>query len=150
MPARRKSRQRALQILFICDSRKLPAEQCIQQFYDSLYTAEIEAESGEEPEEPMARDLFMETLVTGTMASLDEIDSLISQRAANWRLERMPMIDRNLLRMAVHEMKNVGTPPAVVIDEALEIARRYSEQEAVPFINGVLDAVRRQIQPVAL
>ncbi|NWF84299.1 MAG: transcription antitermination factor NusB [Bryobacteraceae bacterium] len=145
MPARRKSRQRALQVLFLCDARKLPAEQAIEQYYASLFSGEVEQETGDEPPGPLSRDPFMESLVRGTIASLEEIDHHISQRAANWRLERMPMVDRNLLRMAVYEMKDLGTPPAVVIDEALELARRYSEEDAVPFINGVLDAVRKVV-----
>lgn len=147
MPARRKSRQRALQVLFLCDARKVPAEQAIEQYYASLFSAETEAETGDEPADPMPRDLFMETLVRGTIAGLSDIDHQIAQRAANWRMERMPVVDRNLLRMAVYEMKDVGTPPAVVIDEALELARRYSEEDAVPFINGVLDAVRKDVCP---
>lgn len=150
MPARRKSRQRALQVLFLCDARKLPAEQAIEQYYSSLFSAEVEQEAGEEPDGPMARDAFMETLVRGADAARDELDGLISQRAANWRLDRMPVVDRNLLRMAVYEMKEVGTPPAVVIDESLELARRYSEEDAVPFINGVLDAVRKLIMPLQI
>lgn len=145
MPARRKSRQRALQVLFLCDARGLPVEQSIQQFYASLFSAEVESETGQEPSEPMGQDAFMEILAKGTMDSRDELDALISQRASNWRLERMPLVDRNLLRLAVFEMKELGTPPAVVIDEALEIARRYSEHEAVPFINGVLDAIRKHL-----
>jgi N utilization substance protein B len=150
MPARRKSRQRALQVLFLCDSRNLPVEQSIEQYYSSLYSAEVESESGLEPADPMDPDLFMETLARGTMAARDVLDGLIAERASNWRLERMPIVDRNLLRMAVFEMKDLGTPPAVVIDEALEIARRYSEEEAVPFINGVLDAVRKHLmQPTS-
>lgn len=147
MPARRKSRQRALQVLFLCDVRKLPAEQAIEQYYTSLYSGEIEQETGDEPAGPVERDPFMESLVRGTIAGLEQIDQHISQRAANWRLERMPIVDRNLLRMAVYEMKDLGTPPAVVIDEALELARRYSEEDAVPFINGVLDAVRKVVCP---
>ena len=62
----------------------------------------------------------------------------------------MPIVDRNILRMAIYEMKTLGTPPAVVIDEALELARRYSEEEAVPFVNGVLDAIRKIIFPEVL
>jgi N utilization substance protein B len=127
--------------------RKLPVEQAIDQYCTSLFSAEVEEETGEEPLGPMERDPFMETLACGTLESREEIDLLISQRAANWRLERMPIVDRNLLRMAVYEMKSVGTPPAVVIDESLELARRYSEEDAVPFINGVLDAVRKMIIP---
>jgi len=147
MPARRKSRQRALQVLFLCDSRSIPVDEAVDQYYSSLFSGEIETECGEEPLAPMGRDLFMETLARGTLAHLTEIDAHITQRAANWRLERMPLVDRNLLRMAVFEMMVVGTPPAVVIDESLELARRYSEEEAVPFINGVLDAIRKVILP---
>lgn len=121
----------------------------MDQYYATLFTGEIEADSGEEPSYPMDRDHFMETLAFGTVSRLADIDDHISQRATNWRLERMPVVDRNLLRMAVFEMMVVGTPPAVVIDEALELARRYSEEEAVPFINGVLDAIRKVILPEA-
>ncbi len=89
----------------------------------------------------------MESLARGTAACAAELDQLIASRAENWRVERMPIVDRNILRMAIFEMRDLGTPPAIVIDEALEIARRYSEEEALPFINGVLDAVRRLILP---
>lgn len=143
MPARRKSRQRAIQILFLWDVRKLPIDQAIEAFYDSLYSAETEEETGEESDLPPARDNFMEVLARGTAGAVAELDGYISQRAENWRLERMPVVDRNILRMAVYEMRDVGTPPAVVIDEALELARRFTEVEAIPFLNGVLDAVRK-------
>jgi N utilization substance protein B len=126
----------------------VPADEAVEQYYLTLFSGEIESEHGEEPPAPMDQDLFMETLVRGTLVHLPEIDTHIAQRAANWRLERMPLVDRNLLRMAVFEMMVVGTPPAVVIDESLELARRYSEEEAVPFINGVLDAIRKAILPV--
>ncbi len=147
MPARRKSRQRALQVLFLCDARKLPVEQAIEQFYSALFSAEAETETGVEPAALPGRDNFMELLARGTVASLQEIDEHIALRATNWRLERMPIVDRNLLRMAVFEMKELHTPPAIVIDEALELARRYSEEDAVPFVNGVLDAVRKAVCP---
>ncbi len=147
MPARRKSRQRALQLLFSWDSRKLTIEDALQLYYSSLYTAEIEEETGSDPSSDQAKDAFMETLARGTAASVIELDGLIAKRAEHWRLERMPIVDRNLLRMAIYEMKSLDTPPAVVIDEALELARRYSDEEAVPFINGVLDAVRKLIMP---
>jgi N utilization substance protein B len=114
MPARRKSRQRALQVLFLCDARNLPVEQSIEQYYSTLYSAEVETETGQEPADPIDHDLFMETLARGTMAARDVLDGLIAERASNWRLERMPIVDRNLLRMAVFEMRDLGTPPAVV------------------------------------
>lgn len=142
MPARRRSRQRALQVLFEWDARKMPLEDCLFDYYDSLYSGE---ENPDVEPPPPDRDPFLEALVRGTVQHAEELDSLITQRADNWRLERMPRVDRNILRMAIYEMKYEGTPPPVVIDEALELARRYSEEEAIPFLNGVLDAVRRMI-----
>ncbi len=71
------------------------------------------------------------------------IDQRIQEKSENWRLERMPAVDRNILRLAVYEMTGVGTPAPVVIDEALELARQFSGDESVSFINGVLDAVHR-------
>lgn len=147
MPARRKSRQRAIQVLFLWDVRKLPIDQAIEAFYNSLYSSENEEESGEETDLPAENDSFMEALARGTAGAVAELDELITQRAENWRLERMPVVDRNILRMAVYEMKSMGTPPAVVIDEALELARRFTEIEALPFLNGVLDAVRKLLIP---
>ena len=145
MPARRKSRQKAVQILFVWDSRKVTIDEAIASFYDSLYTAEPEEETGIEPEIDAEPDHFMERLARGTAAQVVESDPYIAKRAENWRLERMPVVDRNILRMAIYEMKSLDTPHAVVIDEALELARRYSEEEAVPFVNGVLDAIRKMI-----
>lgn len=146
MPARRKSRQKALQVLFIADLRKLPIDEAIDMFYQGLIEAEFEEECTDVPPPP-GRDPFMEALARGTSAQVETLDRYIAQRAENWRLDRMPVVDRNILRMAIYEMKDEGTPPAVVIDEALELAKRYSEEEAVPFLNGVLDAVRRLVVP---
>jgi N utilization substance protein B len=89
----------------------------------------------------------MESLVRGTIAAAPEIDVLIGKKAEHWRMDRMPNVDRNILRLAVFEMTRGGTPVAVVIDEALELARRYTEEEAIPFLNGVLDAVKREALP---
>jgi transcription antitermination protein NusB len=142
MPARRKSRQKALQVLFLWDIRKVPVDDAIAQFYADLISAEQEEEYYDAPP-PIAPDPFMEALARGAAAQVDLLDSFIARRAENWRLDRMPAVDRNILRMAIYEMKDEGTPPPVVIDEALELAKRYSEEDAVPFLNGVLDAVRR-------
>jgi transcription antitermination protein NusB len=143
MPARRRSRQRALQILFLWDARKLPVEDCIFDYYESLFTGEDDQDVEASKLNP---DPFMETLVKGSILHLEELDRLIVLRAEHWRLERMPVVDRNILRMAIFEMKYEGTPAAVVIDESLELARRYSEEEAIPFLNGVLDAVRKVLE----
>ena len=86
----------------------------------------------------------MEQLVEGTSARAAAIDRRISEHSENWRLERMPAVDRNILRMAIFEMTERLTPPAVVINEALELARRFSGEESIPFINGILDAIRRE------
>ena len=91
------------------------------------------------------RDTFLEELVRGTMSKLGEIDPRIQKHAAHWRLERMPMVDRNILRLAVYEMLVTDTPGPVLIDEALQLARQYSSEESVHFVNGVLDAVHREL-----
>jgi N utilization substance protein B len=89
---------------------------------------------------------FAHALVRGTAARLQEIDPLIDQHAENWRLERLAVIDRLVLRMALYEMLDrPDTPPLVVINEALELARVYSGEAAVKFVNGVLDAARRDL-----
>lgn len=91
--------------------------------------------------------LYASRLVRGTLQHLAEIDRLISQRAANWRLSRMALVDRNILRLAVFEfLYEPDTPRVVAINEALEIARRYSTQEATQFINGLLDAIRHDLE----
>ena len=137
MPSRHRSRQRALQILFQCDVRQQPVEDSIAAFYDSL--------GAEESQWQLRRDPFMESLVKGTVEKTTEIDRRITEHSAHWRMDRMPVVDRNVLRLAIYEMMDSSTPPAVVIDEALELARRFSGEESVAFINGVLDAVRRQM-----
>ena len=138
MPARHRSRQRALQVLFLWDLRKQSIDEALASFYETLG-------SEEEDPKPTPPDQFMEDLVRGASEQSAEIDLRISAKSENWRLERMPVVDRNILRMAIYEMKTLDTPHAVVIDEALELARRYSEEEAVPFVNGVLDAIRKML-----
>lgn len=134
MPSRRRSRQRALQILFLWDARRQPVDDALNAYYDTLY-------SEERPE----RDEFVDALVRGTVEHLSEVDERIAKHAEHWRMERMPVVDRNILRLAVYEMQHVGTPAAVAIDEALELARKFSNEESVQFVNGVLDAVHREI-----
>ena len=134
MSSRHRSRQRALQILFLWDNRRQPVDEALNAFYDTLY-------SEEHPE----RDQFASDLVHGTIQSLDEVDERIRRHAEHWRMERMPAVDRNILRLAVYEMTHSPTPAAVVIDEALELARKFSNEESVQFVNGVLDAVHREM-----
>lgn len=139
MPSRHRSRRRALQVLYQWDMRQQPVDDAISAFYSSLYSEE------DEPKQP-SRDEFMETLARGTVENAERIDHTITEKSAHWRIERMPVVDRNLLRMGVYEMTQLKTPPAVVIDEALELARQFSGEESVSFINGVLDAVRRDLE----
>jgi N utilization substance protein B len=134
MSSRRRSRQRALQILFLWDARRQPVDDAIDAYYDTLY-------SEEQPE----RDPFVRELVRGTVENVPELDSQISKHAEHWRIERMPAVDRNILRLAVYEMTHGGTPAPVTIDEALELARKFSNEESVQFVNGVLDAIHRSM-----
>jgi N utilization substance protein B len=134
MASRRRARQRALQILFLWDSRRPVVADALNQYYDSLYS-----------EEQPQRDPFVTDLVEGTVGNIQEVDERISRHAEHWRIDRMPAVDRNILRLAVYEMTRGGTPPPVAIDEALELARKFSNEESVQFVNGVLDAVRREI-----
>jgi len=138
MAARHRSRQRALQVLYQWDLRKQSVDDAIASFYDTLY-------SEEEQDRRPGRDEFMEDLARGTSEMAGDIDRRISEKAENWKLDRMPLVDRNVLRMAIYEMSRKETPPAVVIDEALELARQFSGDESVSFINGVLDAVHRDL-----
>jgi N utilization substance protein B len=161
MPARHRSRQRALQVLYQWDMTKRPVEEAIRAFYDTLDADKISEESMASGEsmvvvEPMeeadegpsapGRDEFMEELARGASAMAPDIDHRISEKSAHWKLERMPIVDRNILRLGIYEMSRQETPAAVVIDEALELARQFSGEESVAFINGVLDAVHKEIR----
>jgi N utilization substance protein B len=136
MPSRHRSRKRALQVLFQADIRQQDPEAAVEAFYQSLGLTE-------EDEQTPVPDSFMEELVLGTIRARDAIDQRIASHSEHWRLDRMAVVDRNILRLAVFEMTSIGTPAPVVIDEALELARRFSSDESGAFINGVLDAVRK-------
>jgi N utilization substance protein B len=138
MAARHRSRKRALQVLFEWDQRREDIGQAIRHYYDSLHSSETESET------PLKADRFMEELVRGTVAKVEAIDRTIQGKAEHWRIERMAAVDRNILRLAVFEMEQGAVPGAVIIDEALELARQFSGDESIPFLNGVLDAIRRQ------
>lgn len=135
MPARHRSRQRALQVLYQWDMRRQPVEESIDAFYETLYS--------EENEERPPRDAFMEILAQGVASQVAEIDRRITEKSEHWRLDRMSPVDRNILRLAIYEMTELETPAPIVIDEALELARRFSGDESVSFVNGVLDAVHK-------
>lgn len=123
-------------MLFLWDVNRETAERSSAAYYDLVSQAEGVAPTGD----PFAEDLFRSVL-----AGRPQFDELIGQHAAHWRIERMPVVDRNILRMAVCEMAELKTPPAIAIDEAIELARRFSNEESAQFVNGVLDAVRRDL-----
>ena len=146
MAARHRSRQRALQVLYQWDMTKRPVDEAIRSFYDTLEADKLAEEPvEEEPPEQPGRDEFMEELARGASEMAPDIDHRIAAKSANWKLERMPVVDRNILRLGIYEMSRCETPAAVVIDEALELARQFSGEESVAFINGVLDAVHKEL-----
>jgi N utilization substance protein B len=134
--ARRKSRELAMQMLFQADIGKQTPDQVRATFW----------RAGDEVE-PDVRG-FAEDLFRVANANLEQIDHLIAQNSKHWRIERMPAVDRNLLRMAIGEMIGFkSTPFPIVINEALEIARRYSAPESINFLNGMLDSIARSLLP---
>jgi N utilization substance protein B len=133
---RRMAREAALQMMFSADVIHAESE---------VLTADYWNELGDEEADQKAR-LFANNLVTGALANLASIDDRIRTRAEHWRIERMAIVDRNVLRLAVYEFLFVDTPHTVVINEALEIARRFSTFEATQFINGILDAIKLDLE----
>ena len=136
--ARHRAREQALQLLFQWDVRRTPHEEILKGYYGSLLVSE------DSPARPRP-DAFAEALFRGVTKEIEPIDELITKHAEHWKIPRMPAVDRNILRIAVYEMLHTDTPAAVAIDEALELARRFSGEESVHFVNGVLDAVRREL-----
>jgi len=129
---RRKSRELAMQMLFQADIGRQISDQVRATFWKAG-----------DPVEPEVRG-FAEDLFRVAMDRQEEIDALIVAHSKNWRLKRMPAVDRNLLRMAVAELLGFkSTPFPIVINEALEIGRRYSGPESINFLNGVLDSIAR-------
>ena len=136
MAARHRSRRRALQVLFEWDQRRDTIDRAIQNYYDTLWSEEHETQP--------KPDRFMEELVRGTVQDVEAIDHRIEAKSANWRLERMPAVDRNILRLAIFELDRKEVPAPVIIDEALELARQFSGDESISFLNGVLDAINKE------
>ncbi|MBX3281114.1 MAG: transcription antitermination factor NusB [Acidobacteria bacterium] len=133
---RHKARECALQILFAADMVAMSSDDQIAAYWREL---------GDETLDEATRD-FGTQLAAGCLQNRDAIDERIRLRAEHWRIERMAIVDRNVLRLAVFEFVYMDTPNAVVINEALEIARRFSTYEATQFINGILDAIRQDIE----
>ena len=134
MGTRRKSRELAMQMLFQGDLGKHTPDEVRKLFWTSRDDVDADTRG-------FTEDLFR---VATTRAT--EIDAIIEAHSQNWRLERMPVVDRNLLRAAIAELLEYpATPAPIVINESLEIARRYAAPESVQFLNGVLDAIARDL-----
>ena len=135
MGARRKARECALQMLFAADVAQTAPDDLVKTYWAELGDADIEESARE----------FATRLAVGTLANANELDERIRLRAEHWRIARMAIVDRNILRLAVYEFLHEVTPRTVAINEALEIARRFSTYEATQFINGILDAIKRDM-----
>ena len=131
MGSRHQSRERALQILFQYDIHGKPGV-WLDEFWNQCHaTKDVRS--------------FAEQLVTGVLGHKNDLDALIGKYATNWKVSRMQIVDRNILRLAVYEFLYEPTPRTVAINEALEIARRFSTYEATHFIKGILDAIKRDL-----
>jgi transcription antitermination protein NusB len=134
---RHRAREAAVQMLYQWEVGRSAVEDVVQTFW-SLDVP------GAQPA-PDAVRVFAEELVRGTIADLDRIDPLIARTAEHWRLSRMAALDRLILRLATYEFLREGTPRNVVINEALELAKTFSTEESARFINGILDAIKQQL-----
>ena len=135
---RRRARESALQILYQREVGHIDLEQAIDTFFTLQWP-----DTGEPP---AAVREFATELARETVRRLPAIDPLIAETTERWRPERMAVLDRLILRMAVSELqRSSDPPPAVVINEALELARTFSTEDSVKFINGMLDGIRKKL-----
>lgn len=134
---RRAAREAALQMLYQCEVGRVAPVEAIASYWPAR-------EAGERLAEPLQE--FANEFVRGVIRRQVEIDGVLAAHAQNWRVERMNVLDRLLLRLGVYELlTDPGTPPKVVINEAIELARRFSGEESAGFVNGILDAVRKTL-----
>ena len=136
MGTRRKARECALQMLFAADVTKMSGDVLIRDYWNEIGDPEIDSETRE----------FANRLAVNSLHEVETVDTRIKSRAEHWRIERMAIVDRNVLRLAVYEFLYEQTPHTVIINEALEIARRFSTFEATQFINGILDAIKHDLE----
>ena len=134
MPSRHRAREYALQMLYQSEVGGAPMREVVELFWQQ-----------EKAPEEVRR--FADRLALGTVAALPEIDRLLREGIENWRLERLGSVDRSVLRLAVHEfLHEPDTPRIVIIDEAIELAKRYGGEESGQFVNGILDALRKRLE----
>jgi N utilization substance protein B len=131
---RRRAREYALQILFQMDLSPAPLEEALEEFWRGKSLKPQVAE-------------FAGRLARGTHENRERIDGVLTSISHHWRVERMAVVDRNILRVALYEMfYETSTPRVVVINEAIEVAKKFGDEESGPFINGILDAVRLRLE----
>jgi N utilization substance protein B len=134
MGRRRKAREETLRILYRLEFDNRQPEETLSQYWENKKTNQATRE-------------YSTWLVNGIISHHKKIDTIIQNASEHWRLSRMALIDRNILRMAVFELLyEENIEPAVVINEAIEIAKAYSGDEAATFVNGVLDAIRKNLR----
>ena len=127
-----------MQVLYQWDMRKQPWEEAVESYYESVGSPDGETR--------LARDEFIERLVQGTVERCAEIDARSVKHSEHWRLERMPAVDRNILRLAIYEMLcRDDIPPVVSINEAVDIAKKFSTRESGAFVNGILDRLKADL-----
>ena len=131
---RRKSREFALQMLFEWDMTRQQLSHVEQNFWKTARAADSTRK-------------FANQLFEGAAAQADSADALVTKLSENWSFERIAAVDRSILRLGIYELKFGTAPPKVVIDEALELAKKFSSEEAPAFLNGVLDAARKSLSP---
>jgi N utilization substance protein B len=138
MGARHRARQYAVQVLFQLDVTGEDPGDALAGFWESRDPV------------PAVRS-FTEELVCGSWEQREHLDSVLEESAANWKVSRMAMVDRNVLRLALYELLHgQGTPSPVVLDEAIELGKQFGNADSGPFINGILDAVRRRLDDGSL
>jgi N utilization substance protein B len=136
---RHRGREAALQMLYQWEVGRQAIDEVVETYW-------LIERAGERPLSPALRR-FATGLAQGTVRDLDQIDPLIGANAEHWRPSRMAIVDRLILRLAVHEFLHArDIPKKVVINEALELARTFSSDESVAFVNGILDAIKRQLE----
>jgi N utilization substance protein B len=136
---RQRSRQVALQTLYardFADPQQIDGETGIQELFERV-AQNFDLPAG-------ARDFALE-LVSGTTSELSAIDELLAANAINWKISRMAAVDRNVLRLGIYELTRTDTPVSVILDEAIQLARRFGGESSPGFVNGVLDAVAKQV-----
>src|SRR5262249_7300210 len=135
---RRRAREYALQLLFQIDLCPEPIDAALETFWKGKKVKEAIVE-------------FSSSLVRGAVEHREWIDTVLGSISHHWRVPRMAVVDRNILRLALHELVYVdATPPIVVINEAIEIAKKFGNEESGPFVNGILDAIRLRIESGAI